>query len=125
MGSVSLNATLRICDRDSRYTTLFAAEGGWNEGMSAPQSLSDQAALKALTQPFEVDVLRQLGWESQLQRLYDLRRIGMLLKLLEWEGTSPRHPSNADPSPDNRIRNTRYMSIQPNEYRGRPVLPDP
>ena len=62
---------------------------------------------------FESYVLDQvLGTEREITNLVDLDRIQVLLRLLEWPGPE-----------DERL--TRYMSISPNEYRNRPVLPTP
>jgi hypothetical protein len=56
--------------------------------------------------------------------------MAMLLKMMEWPG----HPADRKLVPENRPGNTRYMSIQlpdtvvkakRNEYKERPVLPDP
>lgn len=113
MGAVKLEARLHITDRPSRYSSLFERDG-WQTGTnSTGESLSDRTTLERRTQAFENHVLEVLGLTTTCQHLYQVKRIGMLLKLLEWPG----YP--ADP-------NTRYMTIQPqNEYRNRPVLPDP
>lgn len=67
--------------------------------------------------------MKELGPDKSCLHLSELKRIGMLLKLMEWPGFP------ADPSGGLFLANrpnTRYMRVQPqNEYRDRPVLPDP
>jgi CRISPR-associated protein (TIGR03986 family) len=148
MGAVKLDATLHLTNRPTRYGSLFSGDN-WQTGeTSAGESFSGVAGiehLKRRTQKFEEHILRELnnptmpGSGAQCQHLRDLKRIGMLLKMMEWPG----HPATPAPhgleSPSNRVLNdgtpnTRYMTIQllgvtnpqlKNEYRNRPVLPDP
>jgi hypothetical protein len=90
---------------------------------------------------FERHILDELQPDRQCQHLSDLKRIGMLLKTMEWPGYRAEAVRPGQPSPNNcmvtdngqRRPNTRYMTIelpgvqgaQKNEYRERPVLPDP
>ncbi|MFA6373748.1 MAG: hypothetical protein WCW68_14090, partial [Methanothrix sp.] len=63
---------------------------------------------------FEAFVLKRMDGKErgQAKSLGDVERVKMLLKLLEW------------PGPNRSL--TEYMTIEPvNEYRKRPVLPDP
>ncbi|RMD67399.1 TIGR03986 family CRISPR-associated RAMP protein, partial [Candidatus Parcubacteria bacterium] len=125
MGTVKLEATLYLTNRPRRYSSLFD-DDNWQKGTTGPgELLSNRATLERRTQAFEQHVLEVLGLNTTCQHLFQVKRIGMLLKLMEWPG----YP--ADPNGDifltaqNRP-NTRYMTIQPqNEYRNRPVLPDP
>jgi hypothetical protein len=94
-----------------RYTSLFS-DNTWQTGITgAGESLTDRATLVARTREFEKQILGELRPDRTCSHLFDLGRIGMLLNMMEWPG---------------QVRsNTRYMTIQPNEYRERPVLPDP
>ena len=136
MGAVKLDATLHLTDRPKRYNSLFdGKEKTWQTGSAEGQQISDRTTLQALTQAFEEHILSELKPGQPCGHLSDLRRIGMLLKMMEWPGFPPTLP----PSVDNRYLagkqrpNTRYMSIRlpnepnhrANEYRNRPVLPDP
>jgi CRISPR-associated protein (TIGR03986 family) len=125
MGAVKLEATLHLTDRRRRYGSPFDGDH-WQTGTATSgESLSDRATLERLTRPFEQHILETLGLNARFQHLFEVKRIGMLLKMLEWPGY-PSDPNgrcflNAQNHP-----NTRYMTIQPkNEYRNRPVLPDP
>lgn len=125
MGAVKLEATLHLTNRPRRYSSLFDGDN-WQMGMTGlGESLSDRATLERLTHAFEQHILDALGLNTQCHHLYEVKRIGMLLKMMEWPG----YP--ADPNGDRFLAsqnrpNTRYMTIQPtNEYRDRPVLPDP
>jgi CRISPR-associated protein (TIGR03986 family) len=135
MGAVKLEATLHLCDRPKRYGSLFEGDG-WQTGLAGPvETLSDRAALERRTRPFEQGLLETLNPQPPCEHLFGLKRIAMLLKLLEWPG----FPPDLALRPDNRYLareerpNTRYMAVQlpgisggdRNEYRGRPVLPDP
>jgi CRISPR-associated protein (TIGR03986 family) len=129
MGAVELHARLHIIDRALRYSALFSGDD-WQTGDSPTGvsqtleggDLAHPDVLARLTQPFEAHLLGELNPQPPCTRLADMRRIAMLLKLLEWPGQEREK--------------TRYMMIQrnrehrgapqdDNEYRSRPVLPDP
>lgn len=134
MGAVKLDATLHLIDRVTRYGSLFDGDK-WQTGAQAEQQLSDRATLQQCAQAFEQDILRKLNPHPPCIHLSGLKRIGMLLKMLEWPGFPPKLDLDAN----NRVLtnptrpNTRYMVVQlpnvpnnqRNEYRDRPVLPDP
>lgn len=113
MGSVNLDATLLLVNRVDRYTELFDKSNRyWNIGIGEGIKLSDRAELERLTRSFEADILTRLNLKESTKYLYELLRVGLLLKLLEWPG----QVSN----------NTRQMQIQPNnQFKYRPVLPTP
>jgi CRISPR-associated protein (TIGR03986 family) len=135
MGAVKLEATLHLTDRPTRYGSLFD-DNNWQTGTPGRgESLSDRTTLERRTREFERHVLEELKLHTTCQHLCELKRIGMLLKMMEWPGYPPQLPA----TPNNRVLvdqnrpNTRYMMIelpgvqgtQKNEYRDRPVLPDP
>ena len=125
MGAVKLDATLHLTDRPKRYSSLFDGEGKtWQTGSVEEQQLSDHTTLKSLTQAFEKHLLDDLQPSQPCNHLSDLRRIGMLLKMMEWPGFPPDSAGDQYLAEAQRP-NTRYMSIRPNEYRDRFVLPDP
>jgi len=124
MGAVKLEATLYLTDRPARYGSLFDGDN-WQTGTSTRESLSDRAILEHRTREFEQHVLEVLGLNTRCQHLHQVKRIGMLLKLMEWPGY-PADPNGGRFLTAQNRPNTRYMTIQPrNEYRDRPVLPDP
>jgi CRISPR-associated protein (TIGR03986 family) len=120
MGAVKLEATLHTTDRKKRYQTLFNGNG-WETGKENDgESLSDRTTLERLIKPFEEHLLSELLPEPTCEHIYGIKRIGMLLKMLEWPG----YPSD----PNGRLYlgkrpNTRYMQLA--EFKQRPVLPDP
>lgn len=130
LGAVKLNSRLFRTNRRSRYSTLFD-EGGWFKAIDAAEDLGDRETLTRLTQSFEHHILSELNLDQQCQSLRELKRIGMLLKTMEWPGFRP------DPDGlcylDEGRPNTRYMSInnpnlstkERNEFKDRPVLPSP
>ena len=129
MGAVKLEATLHLTNRAKRYASLFNGDE-WESGLENSQSLSDRNVLLERTKAFEEHILSELAPEPACEHLYGLRRIAMLLKMLEWPG----YPAQADGKRHLGNRpNTRYMQIErlnekgerENEYRDRPVLPDP
>jgi CRISPR-associated protein (TIGR03986 family) len=106
MGAVAISVRqLRLHDRRDRYTRLFDGKGEWHLG--AEESLMDFVGA------YERFVMKQLGKPDA--RLVELERIRMMLRLLEWPGPSTEW--------------TRYMQIEHaeygNEYKERPVLPNP
>ncbi|MGH9850254.1 MAG: TIGR03986 family type III CRISPR-associated RAMP protein [Blastocatellia bacterium] len=125
MGAVKLNATLHLTDRTERYQTLFDGPR-WATGTRTGEQLAERTPLvKAATDAFEsavLDALKPFKQGQQAARLADLKRVAMLLKIMEWPGFRPQYARPAEGELGG--PNTRYMTIQPNEYRDRPVLPD-
>lgn len=109
MGAVKLEASLHLTDRRKRYESLFEGDC-WQTGLTnMEERLSDRAVQERRTKAFEKHVLETLGCYPRDQHLYELKRIGMLLKMLEWPGPDPQE--------------TQYMNL--GEFKHRPVLPDP
>lgn len=142
MGAVELHAHLHIIDRAQHYKTLFNSNGdNWQLGevtasestqpgagvgtTSTGEDLADRNVLAHRTQAFENHLLHELNPNTPPKRLADMLRIAILLKLLEWPGYRAKEEEPRYLATERRP-NTRYMKIQsPNEYRYRPVLPDP
>jgi CRISPR-associated protein (TIGR03986 family) len=141
MGSVKLDATLHLTNRPERYSSLFNSND-WQTGNTRSQeSLSNRATLERRTKEFEEHVLTELKLFPQHRHLFEAKRIGMLLKMMEWPGFRAVPPIPGQSAPNNNVieengkrrPNTRYMMIElpgvggskKNEYRDRPVLPDP
>ncbi|NPA77112.1 MAG: TIGR03986 family CRISPR-associated RAMP protein [Candidatus Diapherotrites archaeon] len=109
MGSVAIRTKLWMTDRRARYERLFSGNQ-WEQADS-------EADGTFYIQKFEQYVLKAI--ESHAQHLREEERIQMLLAMLEWrEGNSVW------------MEATRYMEIEYgpdkiNEYKERPVLPDP
>jgi CRISPR-associated protein (TIGR03986 family) len=130
MGAVELHARLHLINRSQRYGKLFSDRGdSWQLGdaNAEGEDLAVPDVLASRTRLFEEHLLQQLNPLPACERLADMLRIAMLLKLLEWPGyradeNGPIYLENQRPPRPN----TRYMKIQPdNEYQHRPVLPDP
>lgn len=112
MGAVELDATLHLNKRKDRYEALFDSEG-WATGYAGPGlKLAEHSnEVKTFTDAFEARIRRELNVEQSCSRLAELKRIAMLLKLMEWEnGLSP-----AD---------TQTQDLQTG-FKDRRVLPDP
>jgi len=122
IGAVQLQAKLHITEREKRYTSLFNGDS-WETGATdTGKSLSDVETLKLYTKTFEEHILSVLGLKCT--HLCEVKRIGMLLKMLEWPGFPSDSGGDLFLKHCNRP-NTRYMRIQSDKYRKRPVLPDP
>jgi hypothetical protein len=130
LGAVKLESRLIRTNRKSRYGGLFDQEGWLTGSDQECENLADRPTLEKLTESFERHILAELKLDQQCQRLRELKRIGMLLKTMEWPGFPP------DPTGDRHLEvrpNTRYMSINnphlnrkdSNEFKNRPVLPSP
>lgn len=110
MGAVSISAQVHLTDRQERYSQLFAAHS-WAAGVEK----KDPAPF---IQKFERHILDELG-NKQAEHLYELERMAMFLAMVAWhEGTESWQEA------------TRYMEIahgldEINEFKHRPVLPDP
>ena len=107
MGAVKIKAKLHLIKRRDRYTRFFDAS-----------SLANGAAERDATEfipAFENFVLERIPDKAGGERLTEVNRIRMLLAMLEWREW------NTDWA-----EKTRYLLIEPdNEYKDRPVLPDP
>lgn len=129
MGAVKLEASLHLIDRPQRYAKLFNDKGDWETGdneKGVAKNLKDRSTLEGLTSAFEKQILDKLNPQPPCDRLCGLKRIAMLLKLMEWPGCPPE-PEQGLFLSDQQRPNTRYMVLGSgnNEYRNRPVLPTP
>lgn len=98
MGVIRLEPTLTLIDRTERYQSLFN-EGGWAEGYDR------NAPVDEFIKAFKLTVQQKTGQPFDAHdRIKELKT---LLKLV--------NPSI----------NTQYMTIEPNEFKDRPVLPYP
>ncbi len=107
MGAVKITPRLYQGKRKDRYTHLFVGND-WHRGERK------EPDTQSFIQAFESFVLERMDAQErgQAQSLKDVERIRMLLKMLE------------RPGPNRSL--TEYMTIEPtNEYKERPVLPDP
>jgi hypothetical protein len=79
----------------------------WRTGEGA------EVSREKFKQDFEDYILKHIDSKERggAKQISQLSRIEMLLKMLEWPGPNPNL--------------TKYMTIEPNQYKGRPVLPDP
>jgi CRISPR-associated protein (TIGR03986 family) len=107
LGSVAIKPRLILGDRPARYRQLFDGNTWYTGEQEEPHRQQFQQA-------FEQYILKHMSQEERknARSLAQVTRIRMLLKMLEW------------PGPDRSL--TKYMVIEPeNEYKERPVLPDP
>ncbi len=105
MGAIKIIPELYESKRDKRYQKLFEGNS-WYEAVNKVPEESKNKLIKT----FEKHILNQI--DEDKNQLNKVERIKMLLKMMEWKG----------PNTDL----TRYLQLEPaNEYKERPVLPDP
>ncbi len=107
MGAVKMTPKLSLYKREERYKRLF-------DGDKWALAVNEESSIKNYLDKFEIEVLEHLpsSEKGTAKNLENVQRIKMLLKMLEWPGP--------------KIEMTRYLKIEPNnEYKNRPVLPDP
>jgi CRISPR-associated protein (TIGR03986 family) len=104
MGTVKILSELYKIQRTERYQKLFEKDS-WFEAVQKEPEESRNSLIKT----FEEYVLDQIKDNTEVNSLSEIKRIEMLLKMMEWEGPSTKL--------------TEYLQI--NEFRQRPVLPDP
>jgi hypothetical protein len=114
MGAVAITASLYITERRDRQAGRYAQL--FDDGRLASGANADD--LHRFIEKFESFILKENQIAPDKRRLAEAPRIRMLLAMLQWrEGT------------DEWLDKTRYLSIQhpqnDNEYKERPVLPDP
>lgn len=101
MGSVKSEATLHLTDRQQRYAALFDGNT-WQLGVQKNQEDVAVEARQAFEQFILTNDADAFGGEGRLTQLK---------ALLSWPGPA--------------VEKTRYMTIQPNEFKERKVLPTP
>lgn len=120
MGAIKLTSELHLLDVKARYTSLFDQAGAWDSGAYGEEY--NHATRAACETAFAQWVLSDHEINpGSLADLRQLPRIRQLVTLLAWPGPNPEL--------------TRYMEIERddpkakrgkrNEYKDRPVLPDP
>jgi len=114
MGAVKIESTLYLTDREQRYRQLFQDEQWADE-----RKPDDNLTKKAIEQFERLILGDHVLNPTDAQSLEEVGRIQALLALLQW-----REGDNAW------LEATRYMEIEHglnkvNEYKDRPVLPDP
>lgn len=108
LGSVDIEPRLTLSERPDRYKKLLDANG-WYTGESKK---TDFMPYKQAFEEFIVNRYCDGQELNPIRSLAQVPRVQMLLKMLKWPGPNPIL--------------TRYMKIEPiNEYKDRPVLPDP
>ena len=111
MGGVHIKPTLTLTKRPKRYQTLFTGEQ-W-------QAAEEMANPQTYIADFEQYILAKVSSDERPPRFTQMERIRMLLAMLTWHEDDPAWTEA-----------TRYMEIEYgprrlNEYKERPVLPDP
>lgn len=106
LGSVKIKPRLVITHRPERYCQLFDGNN-WHTGENTNISCDK------FKDDFEDYILKHMDIKekSGAHNISQLPRIQMLLKMAKWPGPNPSL--------------TKYMTIEPNQYKDRPVLPDP
>ncbi len=107
MGAVKITPMLFVSNRNLRYTGLFENDK-WADGVH------QETDRERFTRAFETFMLDKMDAadKASATTFSEVERIQMLLKMLKF------------PGPDRGW--TRYMTIEPeNEFKERPVLPDP
>ena len=99
MGVVKLTPTLHLIDRKARYTQLFDGDG-W-------ATAERQEAADEYIKAFEEYIVKQLGIKQDFRGIERIRELCVML------------------TPQERRTAFEYMTIAPNEYKERPVLPPP
>ena len=147
MGAVHLTATLHRIDRKARYSALFAdrRDGTAFHEAIRTRNLAERPRLQGIVNPFENALLDALTTGDEVtpnedipNRLFEVERIALLLKMMEFPGFSATLPATLHNRTLNKggiVRsNTRYLSIsvpgvqnanEKNEYNKRYVLPSP
>jgi CRISPR-associated protein (TIGR03986 family) len=123
MGKVLLkDITLEITNRPARYTGLFNG-GQWLTGAKTDE-------IGPFLTAFDQEMRKKLGLEHQCRSLAEIKRIAILLRMMaEPDFRTDSTCRNAIAFDDAGTPDLRYMLIidgkTGNDYRNRPVLPDP
>lgn len=104
MGTVKILSELYKTQRTERYQKLFEKDSWFEAVQKVPEE-----SRNSLIKTFEEYVLVQIKYNTKVNSFSEIKRIEMLLKMMEWEEPSTKL--------------TEYLQI--NEFRQRPVLPDP
>jgi len=112
MGAIKIESILHLSNRRNRYSQLFS-QTNWGTGETVHLDDVQTKCIEAF-ETYILDNIDELdhSGSGKATVLQQLPRIQMLLAMLQWKSA----PSNDK---------TRYMTIEPNEYKDRPVLPTP
>lgn len=115
MGAISIAYSVQMSDRKQRYSQLFNTDG-WEEAKSEADNTLKQTLISAF-ESFMLDKETGISKSDhpktgRATTLKEVPRIEMLLAMLRFDQSPPS-------------TKTRYMTIQPNEYKERRVLPTP
>jgi CRISPR-associated protein (TIGR03986 family) len=109
LGTVKFTAELFISDREKRYSTLFNTDGKWAEPIMVAKQKAD------VVKTFADFLLRKI--DTDKTSIWDIERLAHLKTMLEFDPVKMASKEW--------LEKTRYMTIQPNEYKNRNVLPNP
>lgn len=112
MGGIAIKPTLTLTKRPERYQTLFSGEQ-WQE---AEKSVNPQPYIADFEQYILSALKNTTEWRD---RFTQIERIRMLLEMLTW------HEDDPDWTEATRYMEIEYGPRKLNEYKERPVLPDP
>jgi CRISPR-associated protein (TIGR03986 family) len=119
MGSIRLSYTIHALKPVDRYTKLFGTEG-WETGEASVDRPEVDRCIKA----FSEYVLAHCGEPTSIPtKLHGLLRIQMLLAMLSWPGPQPVEQFTRYMEIER--RKTPRIGLDKNEFKARPVLPDP
>jgi len=102
LGTIKVTVALNLSDRKKRYSDLFTE---WNPG-----NVSSPEEAKLFQDKFEKYILNAL--EEKKSSVWEIDRINQLKVMLDYNNK----PCNED---------TRYQTIEPNEFKKRNILPGP
>lgn len=120
MGGVAITPKLFVTDREARYQTLFGGDL-WEE---AARPEDEQQYIEAMTRY----LLQEQGLGARRQSITELERIQALLAMLEWREGTPEWQAKTRYMEIERLTGRRNRKGEPetfNEYKERPVLPNP
>lgn len=118
MGAVKIDPTLYISDCHTRYSSLFNTENNQWTVSESQASISQQKEYLQSFEKYVFDVKTGIAESDhpkgrRAEKLQEVPRIEMLLAMLRWNSSMPKSEE------------TSYMTITPNQYQNRPVLPTP
>lgn len=112
LGTVKINPTLKLINRQERYSQIFNEKGNWNTG------LSSSIEVEKYKDAFASYILKALGMAGgDSLKLWQENRLQEMKKMLFWE--DKKMGSNEW------LKDTEYMKVGSDEYRYKNVLPSP
>lgn len=118
LGSVQIKPSLTLINRPKRYSQLIIEDGSWNSGITE----TEEGSIKVFKDTFAAFIGKHgLNKDFEItgaaEKLWKSDRFRLMSKMLFFDSEKMKS--------ENWLFETRYMSVDEEEFKDRPILPGP